>query len=298
MKPSIAIIGAGKVGTALGFSLKQCGYSITAIISRTEQSAKKCREIIKEGIASTFINNIPETTDVIFVCTNDSSIPIVAEEIVRNFPCTEKHFLGHTSGVLTSEVFSLAEKKGAHTFSLHPMQTFSNLELSPNIISKIYFGFEGNDNARTVIEKIVSDLDSNIISISKTDKISYHLSGVFASNYLVTVIDIARRLLEKIGVSEEEGYKVIKSIVATTIENIEKKGTVYSLTGPIVRGDKLTIEKHFHELSLKEKNFPSNWKVLYAMLGFEALRIAMEKEELSDEKVRELLKVFSENLVK
>ncbi len=70
----VSIIGAGVVGTAMGYLLKKRGYAVAGIASRTMDSAKKAREFIGSGIASTDLSSISGTADIVFITTSDSAI--------------------------------------------------------------------------------------------------------------------------------------------------------------------------------------------------------------------------------
>ncbi|MBT9170713.1 MAG: Glutamyl-tRNA reductase [Actinobacteria bacterium] len=82
MKNKVTIIGAGVVGTAIGYLLKERGYPVVGIASRTFESAKKAREFIGEGEASTDLTTVTKKADIIFITTPDSAIKEVCDRIV------------------------------------------------------------------------------------------------------------------------------------------------------------------------------------------------------------------------
>ena len=80
-KPRITIIGAGRVGTALGFLLKQKGYRIEGVASRSVMSAKRAGELLE---APQVILSSPKWRDqsqIIILSTPDREIEKVANTL-------------------------------------------------------------------------------------------------------------------------------------------------------------------------------------------------------------------------
>ena len=80
--------------------------------------------------------------------------------------------------------------------------------------------------------------------VSGEDKALYHAAACMASNYLVTLMFLVEEIYGRIGLSREEAIRAFWPLVKGTFVNIESKGTIASLTGPIARGDGGTVRKH------------------------------------------------------
>jgi predicted short-subunit dehydrogenase-like oxidoreductase (DUF2520 family) len=76
--------------------------------------------------------------------------------------------------------------------------------------------------------------------------------------------------------------------VKGTIVNIESKGTIASLTGPIARGDGGTVRKHLRGF---RKRFPSLLK-LYREMGLYTAEVAARKGTLQEEKLAEIRSIL------
>ena len=70
--------------------------------------------------------------------------------------------------------------------------------------------------------------------VADADRALYHAAAVIGGNYLVTLHEVAGRLLDQVGAPPE----AIVPLMARTIEN------GFDLTGPIARGDWSTVEAH------------------------------------------------------
>jgi len=286
---NIGIIGAGRVGCAFGIGLKNSGFSVTGVYSRSDESQR----FLCSKLEINCINSLRETvknSEVILISVSDNSIKDVAGEIIQK---TEAEYVKlktfiHLSGALTSEVLESLHKAGAFVGSLHPVQTFADRENGWKKLYNIYYGFEGCDKARGIALKIIETFEGKIIHIDKKDKPSYHMAACIISNYTVTLSYVAGKILENIGIGREDAAKAFLPLIQNTVDNIGKLGSVDALTGPISRGDYKVVEEHVKALEGLEPQI----RDIYKILGQSTIDLALEKGTLSNEgadKLRSLL---------
>ena len=121
----IAIIGAGKVGIALGHVLQNKGFAVVAVASRREESLESARNYIPGiGIYTKDVLEAVRDADVIAVTTQDREIRAVAQEIFLKAGRLDRKLFFHTSGAHPAGELSPVDQKGAMLGSLHPLQTF------------------------------------------------------------------------------------------------------------------------------------------------------------------------------
>lgn len=252
-KLNICIIGAGKLGSYLISNLLHRKFSVRYIINRD----KKINAVLKKSFKKTLIaeklsKEIIEGSDIIFICVQDRYVEQVFKKILKlNINLRNKYFI-HTSGSLTSDVFKSKAVNSGQTASFHPIQTFSNINLKDRkIFENVYFGIEGGKKAITILKVITKKLNSNCLVIDKKYKTIYHIACVISSNYLVTQFYLLDMILKKIGIKHQKASKVFESIINETIENVNKKGAVLSLTGPVERKDNKIINEHISEIRSK-----------------------------------------------
>ena len=106
----VSIIGAGVVGTALGYLLKKSGYPIVGIASRTIDSAKKAIDFIGEGEASTNLKNTAKKAEIVFIATSDGAIKGVCKKVASEGGFRRGSIVFHMSGALPSKVLSSARR--------------------------------------------------------------------------------------------------------------------------------------------------------------------------------------------
>jgi len=279
----ISIIGAGRLGTSLGAALSKKGYRIKFLSCRTSLSAEESRMIIGEGKASTDNVQTARAGDIVLLCLPDEEILKVTKELeAANINWSEK-FIFHCSGLLSSEILNPLKAKGALTASIHPIQSFAQKRTPPEQFENIYFGVEGESKALELSQKIIRKLGSRSFIVEAENKALYHTACSIASNFLVVLLDMASSLLNQAGLQEDQAFQVLNPLVKGTLHNVKKFNIQASLTGPVIRGDKTSIEKHLEAL----KKFPTFYET-YRRLAFQALEIARREKKLSARKIKVL----------
>jgi len=288
MKPSFAIIGCGRVGTALSLYLTDNGYKVAGLASRSIRSAKTIADQIHTDRFSDVLWEATKSADVVFITTPDDVIPEACRIISENNGFREGTVVLHCSGAHPSTILSDAKNCGAWIGSLHPLQSFASTKFSQNPFKGIIAAIEGEDRAVKAAGQIASDLGAVCLTIPTEAKILYHASAVVASNYLVTLMDLAFKLIGFAGLSGNDALRVLKPLVDGTLSNIEKAGAVNALTGPIARGDVETVKSHVEEISAKTPEL----LLLYKVLGGHTIGIADEKGTLTKESLEGLKEVL------
>jgi predicted short-subunit dehydrogenase-like oxidoreductase (DUF2520 family) len=285
----LAIIGAGTVVTALGYLLKQGGYSIVGIASRTIESAKRAREFIGAGEASTDLKAIAGKADIVFITTSDDAIEKVCEKIasVRGFNSGAIVF--HTCGAFSSEILKSARNNGAKIVSLHPLQSFANVKKAVKNLIGSYFCIEGDESALSIAREIVVVLRGKEITLNVYKKPFYHAGACAASNFLVATVGFGLELFEAAGIERHDALKALMPLIKGTVKNIETLGIPSALTGPISRGDTGVIEDHLKAI-IKEK--PEMLKT-YIELGRYTIKVGLEKGTLKASNANKINSLFN-----
>ena len=170
---------------------------------------------------------------------------------------------------------------------MHPIQTFSRLSSrNDGLLKGIYFGIEGDSDSIDILKRIIKKLGSKFIEIKKQDKALYHAACVVASNYLITHLYNLDKLFRK--VCDEEVMKVFTPIISRTMENALVYGIPESLTGPVMRDDKVTIKSHIKNI---KKNI-SGVLDYYKFMGERTIEVAQKGDKLNTRQAKELRELF------
>lgn len=242
----ISFIGAGKVGVSFGKYLSNNGRNIIYYLSRNVQSAIRASEFVECSYTDDLLVLL-KASDSIFITTNDNEIENVTRDIEKlDLNIRGKNFV-HMSGAMTSDIFSPLIEKGAYIYSIHPLQTFTDIEKAVLDLNNSYFSIESNCDNKEFIN-LFKELGNNVFTLSPEQKVKYHLSACIFSNYFVTLMDYGMKMLEEIGIDSKEGLKAMDPLIMATYNNIKEKGAKEALSGPIKRGDTKTVMKHIKEI--------------------------------------------------
>ena len=291
MKKTFAIVGCGKIGSAFGTCLAALGHKPLGFASKTLSSAKKaagkagCDVFAKDPV------EVTKEADIVFIATPDGVIEDVCADIANRNGFKKGGAALHCSGALPSTILKSANMRQAFTGSIHPLQSFSSDDFSKNPFAGIIVAIEGQEPAARAAKKIAEDLGAEPITIRTEAKILYHASAVIASNYFVTLVDVASRLVEKAGVSDRDAIRMLSPLLAGTLGNIKKSGIAKALTGPIARGDVGTVQSHMEELEKKAPQFLR----LYKELGSHTVDVAKTGKTLSGSAAKKLKYLFSQS---
>jgi predicted short-subunit dehydrogenase-like oxidoreductase (DUF2520 family) len=108
----------------------------------------------------------------------------------------------------------------------------------------VTFGLAGNGAALEWADEIVTRLHGRSVHI-EADRLSYyHAGAVMASNALVAVVDAALVLFARAGVEREAALSALGPLARTSLDNVLGSGPQAALTGPIARGDAVTVAAH------------------------------------------------------
>jgi predicted short-subunit dehydrogenase-like oxidoreductase (DUF2520 family) len=284
---TVAIIGAGRVGSALGSLLRQVGVTVTAVTTRHEFTARAAA-LSTGGEPLTDNTAASRTANIVLVAVPDDSVARVVREIAAGGGFSAGQVVAHVSGALGLEVLSPAAEAGAATGCLHPAQSFANVEHAIREIPGSVFGITADEDARVTLEALVALVGGVPVLVSDGERPLYHAASVMASNYLVVLADMAGELFERAGLSPQEARLALGPLVRGTATNIAVAGTRGALTGPVARGDIGTVRAHLAAL----ESVPAEIRQTYRLLGLRAAEMAAETGRVDEEAAGELARLL------
>ena len=282
-KDKIAILGMGKVGTAVGNLLRSAGYEIAGVADMSVASAKKGAEYTGGKVYIDLVAAASQA-DTVFITTGDDAIASVCVEISERGGVAAGDKVVHMSGAGGLDLLKSARMAGAHAAGIHPIQSFADAESAVENIPGSTFGITSDKEIEDWAVQIVRDLGGTPFFVSDADRPLYHAAACMASNYLVTLMNTVERVYEAAGFNSEDVLKSFWPLVKGTIKNIETRGTVQSLTGPISRGDVETVKKHIRAF---RDRLPEILDA-YSIMGAFTVDIGLKKGTLTRERAEEI----------
>lgn len=302
-KHALLIYGAGKVGIATGHILYKKGFPVTGVVARSKQSFKNTAKYIPyaKSLKSTdtaMIKEAARLAKIIFITTKDGQIESTCERLVRDGIIDNSHTVVHTSGAIGLDALKAAVEIGTGVVSLHPMQSFAEIEFAIDKIPGSFFGVTtlGDNKSRDVAISIIEELGGTPIDIADENKTIYHAAACAASNYLVTLLDLVRQLLNTTEIPDDLAMDTIMPLVKGTISNIEAVGTEQALTGPIARGDADTISRHIDQLTQLVQSNQATVDA-YKVLGRLTIDLALRKGSIDKTAASKMVSILGDGSI-
>jgi predicted short-subunit dehydrogenase-like oxidoreductase (DUF2520 family) len=288
---TVAIIGAGRVGSSVGFLLKRAGYAVTAVAARTTTAAEKAGAFIGGGEPLADVIKAASKAEIVFITTPDRDIREVCDTVATGGGLKSGSLVVHMSGAHSLDLLNAARTAGSSRAVIHPLQSLASREQGIKNLPGSYFRIEADPGALKTAKEIVKALGGIELGMPKwsSDKESaalYHAGAVAVSNYFVALVDYGLKFYQALGADKKDALKAVLPLIRGTLNNIETLGIPDALTGPIMRGDTQTVRDH---LDAMQKRTPELMG-LYKELARQTVSVARDKGSISAETAEELLK--------
>jgi predicted short-subunit dehydrogenase-like oxidoreductase (DUF2520 family) len=293
-RPRIAIIGPGKVGTALGMLAAKAGWPVAAVGGRDASRTAEAAGLIGPATRACSLVEAAGAGELVLLTVSDDAIEPVCSQLAQAGALARGAIVAHCCGALGSDALLAAAAVSPRPLgSMHPLQTFPSVQAALERIPGTYFFCEGDAAATAVLERLAAEIGGRPVRIEAAAKPLYHAAAVVASNYLVVLMDSALAIASAAGIQREIAKAALAPLVRATLDNVLRMGPEAALTGPISRGDVTTIRRHVEALA----KAPGHQTMLYAALGGAAAELAARTGRISPDDAmaiwRELMQVHA-----
>jgi predicted short-subunit dehydrogenase-like oxidoreductase (DUF2520 family) len=280
---AVALIGAGRVGTALAVLLQRAGHRIAVATGRSSSPQR-----IRRYLPLARFVPLPEAAeacrraDLVLLTVPDDRVATVCAELAEHgaFEAEGDRFALHTSGSLGLDALAAAADRGADVLSIHPLQTVPDVAAGIERLPGSYFAVTGQTEVGWEFgESLARDVGGTPFRIPEEVKPLYHAAAVFCSNYLVAVEGMAERLFRLAGM--DDPLPMFEPLARASLDATFDLGPGPALTGPAARGDVGTLIRNLDALGDRAPDaVPA-----YVELARIAARIAEAGGRLSEEHV-------------
>lgn len=257
-RPSIGVVGAGQVGTALGVALTRAGWPIAAVASRNAERRERFQRLTGTGRA--FADPAPlldEVELIILAVPDDAIVPLAGE--LRLY---SGQALVHTSGLLGAEALAPAMAAGTQAGSFHPLVAFADLERAVEALRGATVAIDGDDDLVGLLASMAEALGAVPVRLPAGTKPAYHAAAVLAAGGLVALLDAVAELGRVIGLDETGAMTIFGRLSQQTLDNARSLGIDAALTGPMTRGDVGTVAAHLAALHAHAPEVAALYRVL------------------------------------
>lgn len=308
----IAVIGPGKVGTALALAFQQAGHTVVGAYCRDTGSpgAVRFRRLLSAPTTTLTVSTptasaVDDSTlfhaEVFLVTVPDRAVTETAQTLVdtgilaqsKTWMTTEDKarrepslpmvpVVVHTAGSLSAEALAPVKNTGSLALAMHPLQTIAGPEQSPQCFQGITFTLDGDASAAVVATEWIHGIGGIPLNLSPELRSGYHAAAVLASNAVIALMAVAADIS-----GLQAGVEPFLPLLQGSIDNLRRLGLPQALTGPVERGDVETVKKHLNAL----QDNPTALQV-YRVLGGATVPLALNKGTLTPDAAEELRSLF------
>ncbi len=293
---TVSIIGAGRLGVALGIALAARGFRIEEVVARHLPHARKAARLIgpnTRALSSSQLEKL-RPASILFITTPDDAIEETARQLASSIAWDGRGRIAlHASGALSSESLHALSARGFHTGSMHPLISVSEPLKGSETLAQAHYCIEGHAQAVRHARTLIRKLGGRSFSINTEDKALYHAAAVMSSGHMVALFDIAAEMLTRCGLSDKESRAALLPLILSTLENLSHHAPAQALTGTFARADVTTVGKHLDALGRLQSR---DALAAYLLLGQRSLELAKKNKAGAQalRKIARSLKEFAE----
>lgn len=274
---AVGVVGAGRVGSALGAALRLAGHHVVAASGVSDMSRRQALERL--GVELGRPEEVINCSELVLLTVPDDVLPGLVSGLAATGADLRGKLLVHASGAYGLAVLDPAAEMGALPLALHPVMTFTGRDDDLTRLTGASFGVTAPASLRPVAEALVIEMGGEPVWIADQDRALYHAAIAGAANHMVTLVAESQGLLAKIGV--EHPGRMLGPLLGAALDNVLRLG-IAGLTGPVVRGDAETVRKHVDALILAAPEAADAYVALARLTADRALAAGLLKPEAAE----------------
>lgn len=230
----IVIIGSGNVAAVLGRKFKAAGHNITQVYSRNASAASELAYVL-DTESTNYKSMISKSADVYLIAVNDDAIDEVSDDL--KLP---GKVVAHTAASVPKEVLS---NVSAHYGVFYPLQS---LRKEMAVLPDVPVFFDGSDEiAKKKLETLARSISSEQVGEAGDDaRARLHVAAVVVSNFTNHLYKLAEDYCRQEGLD----FRQLQPLIEETALRLRNSSAAAAQTGPALRHDKETIQKHLELL--------------------------------------------------
>ena len=225
----IVIIGSGNVATVIGRKSQAAGHRIIQVYSPNGAHANTLASRLSTN-STAYISTVEKTADLMIIALRDEAIAA----FIQNLGVT-KSILTHTAGSIPINILSAASDRFG---ALYPLQSLrKEIERIPALTILV----DGNrEETKTQIREFASTIAESVLPADDLTRLKYHLAGTIVNNFTNQLFAIAEVFCK----NENISFAVLQPLMEETVMRLRKTDPLKAQTGPALRNDRITIQKH------------------------------------------------------
>lgn len=235
---TITLIGAGNVGGHLGRALHQAGHRIAQVFSRNPaRAAALAQDCGAEAIHR--LQSLQPGSELYLLAVRDDAIGEVAAKTAPQLP--PEAILAHTSGATPATVLA---PHWPNYGVFYPLQSLS--EGQPADFAEIPLCIFGvNPDSQQQLHGLAESLSPLVYRVDDEQRARLHLAAVFINNFINAMLQASHELTR----GAQLPPQILAPLLWATIDKGTRQEPRSVQTGPAIRGDQQTLQRHLQQLS-------------------------------------------------
>ncbi len=231
------VVGTGRAGTALAAVLHAAGAQVDGW-SRTAAGAARASGVLR-GVRVTSGSLPSGAWDAVLLTVPDDALDRVVRAL-GGADVVASAWL-HASGARDETALHAL---GAHVGTCHPLQTLTGSEVDRDSLRGAFFAISGDAVALDAARALALSAGGVPGHVPAEARVAYHLAAVLAGNGVFALLEAARDVCDRAGIDDPALRRGLAHLAARSAGNAADRGVADAATGPVVRGDASTVQRH------------------------------------------------------
>jgi predicted short-subunit dehydrogenase-like oxidoreductase (DUF2520 family) len=233
----IVIIGTGNTATILGRKLKEAGHNILQVFGRNAKEASDLAYDL-DTESTNYWSIVNRDADIYILAVSDIAIG----QIVKELQLSEKTVV-HTAASVSKNILNTSSHFGV----FYPLQS---LRKETTYLPDIPMIIDASDEQTLqVLNSLAFSISHQVIQADDEQRAKLHLAAVFSNNFVNHLYTLVYEYCQK----ENIDFNLLIPLIKETASRLETMLPGEAQTGPAIRSDNITIEKHLEIL----KEYPN-----------------------------------------
>ena len=258
-RPSVVVVGFGRMGGALALGLERAGWPVS-VFPRSGESLRRAASL---GLLIADHDALQDA-NIALLAVPDSAVQSVTQTLLLDLGLSTA--VVHCAGALDLNAFGdspmLARRMRG---SFHPLAAISDAE-DPLTGHTVALSATGRP-LLTVLRRMAEELELVAIEVPEARRAAYHAGAVMAAGGVVSLLSAAVAAFAEAGIGPEQALRALLPLSQSALRGASARGLSGGLTGPVKRGDLAVVQAHLNAL-------PADLSTLYRLLSQRALRLA------------------------
>lgn len=276
---SVGLISVGRVGTAIGTALERRGHVVSALVARSERSRDLAADRLPQARVADQVA-VAGSCELLLLAVPDSALPGVVADLAAADAFRPGHIVVHVAGAQGADVLRPAADAGAVVVAAHPAMTFTGGESDVDRMEGCSWALTSPDEIGLVVgQMLVMETGGRPVTVAESHRALYHAALAHGANHLVTLVnDAAEALAASFAVlpggaveGDPDGVlgtdpqalarRTLAPLLTAALDNVLDSGES-ALTGPVMRGDAVTVSRHLDALEEVDGGIAAGYRAL------------------------------------